>query len=111
MKKLFIPLFWIFFCLNSGATTYYVATTGNDSNKGTDKYSPLLTINTAIGKISAGDRIIVAGGMYYFSSTLYISVSGTQKDSCFLMSSPGERAILDFSGNPKGKAGIDLSGI
>lgn len=110
MKKIIIFLLWIIFCSNSGATTYFVATNGNDSNNGTNKNSPLLTVAKAISLVSAGDHVQVRGGIYYFSSTISISISGTQTDSCFLFSYPGERAILDFSGNAKGMAGINLSG-
>lgn len=48
--------------------TYYVATTGNDSNAGTEA-SPKLTINGAIAVHSPGDTIRVAAGTYSGSIT------------------------------------------
>jgi Zn-dependent metalloprotease len=45
-------------------TTYYVATTGNDSNSCTAPASPCATINGAIGKAADGDTIKVAVGTY-----------------------------------------------
>jgi Zn-dependent metalloprotease len=46
------------------ATTWYVATTGNDSNSCTATGSPCATINGAIAKAAAGDIINVAIGTY-----------------------------------------------
>jgi Zn-dependent metalloprotease len=49
--------------------TWYVATTGNDSNSCLSAGSPCATINGAIGKASAGDVIRVAVGTYAGTST------------------------------------------
>jgi hypothetical protein len=46
-----------------GATTYYVAKTGNDGNPGTEG-SPLLTIQAGVNRASAGDVIMVLAGTY-----------------------------------------------
>ena len=45
------------------ATTYYVATTGSDTNAGTIS-APFRTINQAQGPATAGDTIDVRGGIY-----------------------------------------------
>ena len=45
------------------ATTYYVATTGNDSNPGTE-HSPFRNINHGVTKLSAGDTLYVKSGTY-----------------------------------------------
>ena len=44
-------------------TTYYVATGGSDSNKGTAD-APWRTIQRSLSKLSPGDTLIVKGGMY-----------------------------------------------
>jgi hypothetical protein len=50
---------------NAQATTYYVATTGNDSNPGTQA-QPLRTIEKAVEQVAAnGDTVLVADGTYY----------------------------------------------
>jgi parallel beta-helix repeat protein len=46
------------------AATYYVATTGNDSNAGTTLTAPLKTISKAVSKVVAGDTVYVRGGTY-----------------------------------------------
>ncbi|HET9906171.1 MAG TPA: choice-of-anchor Q domain-containing protein, partial [Anaerolineales bacterium] len=46
------------------ATTWYVATTGNDANSCSTTGSPCGTINGAIGKAANGDTIKVATGTY-----------------------------------------------
>jgi hypothetical protein len=47
----------------SWATTYYVATTGNDSNSGTQS-APFKTINKAAKVVQAGDTVRVLLGQY-----------------------------------------------
>lgn len=49
-------------CAN-GATTYYVATTGSDSNTGTEA-SPFRTLAKAVASVSPGDLIRVRAGTY-----------------------------------------------
>ena len=44
--------------------TYYVATTGSDSNGGTSWDDALLTIDAAVNKCGAGDKILIAQGTY-----------------------------------------------
>lgn len=56
---------------SSSATTYYVSTSGSDSNLGTAA-SPYLTISKALGQ-SGVTRVNVAGGTYSTSSTLSTS--------------------------------------
>jgi hypothetical protein len=47
----------------SGAI-YYVATSGNDGNVGTDPGRPLKTIQAAANKVTPGDTVLVADGVY-----------------------------------------------
>lgn len=46
------------------ATTYYVSTTGSDSNVGTSPVLPFRTIQQAAGLMHAGDTCIIRGGTY-----------------------------------------------
>ena len=61
----------------SNGNTYYVATTGNDSNLGTEA-SPLRTIQKAADTVSAGDTVLIKAGTYY--EQVYIKVSGTAEN-------------------------------
>ena len=61
-----LPLCALFFFIGAvtvQATTYYVATTGSDSNSGTSG-SPFLTIQRCIDTVAAGDTCTVADGTY-----------------------------------------------
>jgi Zn-dependent metalloprotease len=59
------------------AATWYVATTGNNSNTCTSAGSPCLTINVAIGKpaVAAGDIIKVATGTYTGTGTEVVLIN------------------------------------
>ena len=62
----------------SGGTTYYVATSGSDSNTGSQA-QPFLTIQRAANLVNPGDTVVVADGIYTGSSpVLSISRSGTR---------------------------------
>ena len=43
-------------------TSYFVGTTGNDSNPGTTRTNALRTIQSAVTKVGPGDSIIVLAG-------------------------------------------------
>jgi len=55
-------------------STYYVATTGNDANPGTQA-QPWKTVQNAAKSVAAGDTVIIASGAYKENVT--ISTSGT----------------------------------
>src|SRR5262245_17224871 len=57
------------------ATTWYVATTGNDSNSCSATGSPCLTINGAIGKATNGDTIKIAVGTYTGTGTEVVLIN------------------------------------
>src|SRR4028118_1079686 len=84
------------------ATSYYVATNGNDSNPGTEDL-PFATLRKAVEKVSGGDTVNVRGGTYYLDRGLWIGKekSGTASARTVFQSYPGEKAILDGSNLPK----------
>lgn len=71
MKKLFLPILSVvlacFLSLYSGsfahAATFYVASTGNDSNPGSSAL-PWATLQHAVNAARAGDTVIVRPGVY-----------------------------------------------
>lgn len=73
------------------AATYYVATTGNDSNPGTES-SPWKTLKKAGDKAVAGDTVLIKGGVYKAplfpknsgASANYISFKGVQGSSVII---------------------------
>ncbi len=60
---------------NLSGNTYYVSTSGSDSNPGTQSL-PWRTIGKAGNSVSAGDTLYIRGGVYKEAMTL--SRSGTQ---------------------------------
>lgn len=88
-------------CQLASGATYYVSTTGNNGNVGSEA-SPWLTISNAVrtDKISAGDTVLVRGGTYQekgFTVTSSQFPSGTGAGSeTTLKNYPGEIPILKF---------------
>jgi hypothetical protein len=93
----FASLFALFACV-SGAfgqvnSTFYVATTGNDSNAGTQA-SPWRTVQHAADAARAGSTVNVRGGVY--EELVSINASGNASNGFITFRSyPGETAILD----------------
>ena len=59
----------------SWATTYYVSTSGSDSNNGTGTSTPFLTIQNSLNHVSAGDTVNIMAGTY--NEALALQNSGT----------------------------------
>ena len=59
----------------AAAATWYVAPWGSDGNSCSDPAQPCATINSAIGKASAGDTIEVAVGIYTSSGDPVVLVN------------------------------------
>jgi hypothetical protein len=77
----------------ASGTTYYVSTSGSDSNPGTFS-KPWKTIQHAADSVSAGDTVYVRGGVY--NELVSITVSGSASAGFITFSSyPGELAIVD----------------
>ncbi len=83
------------------ADDIHVATTGNDSNEGTET-APLLTIHKAMERVKAGDRILVHEGTYTISERIKLPELPTNPDKrCELRAWPDEAAgkvVIDGSG-------------
>jgi hypothetical protein len=81
----------------ASAATYYVATTGSDSNPGTEAL-PLRTIAFAYGKTNPGDTVIVKPGTYTEYKPGYgilLDRSGTAAAPITLKSQIKWQAVLD----------------
>ncbi|MGA8274313.1 MAG: right-handed parallel beta-helix repeat-containing protein [Candidatus Sulfotelmatobacter sp.] len=92
------PILFVLFVCGSGAfgqqnSSFYVSTTGNDSNPGTQT-APWRTVQHAADTVWAGSTVNVRGGIY--SELVSINASGNASDGFITFRSyPGETAILD----------------
>lgn len=106
MKKILLILYVIIpYIVN--ASTYYVSTTGNDSNTGTIT-SPWLTWHKGFNSLIAGDSLIIRGGIYQSSGMnsgnpyfgycgVYVSGHhGTSVNLITVTNYPGETPVLDM---------------
>jgi parallel beta-helix repeat protein len=78
------------------AATYYVATTGNDSNAGTQG-APFRTIRKGISVIGAGDTLYIRGGSYpesINSATQTIPVGSSWSNAPLISAYPSETVTL-----------------
>ena len=85
------------------ATTYYVATTGNDGNPGTIG-SPFLTWEHLASVLVAGDIAYIRGGTYTSGSAAgddicvdWSGLNGTITDTIKIYNYPGEVPVMDLS--------------
>jgi len=77
------------------AATYYVATTGNNSNPGTED-RPWRTIGKAVNTMVAGDITYVRGGTYNTETGIRFRRSGTAAAPIKLLNYPGESPVIDW---------------
>jgi Fibronectin type III domain len=82
-----------FFSTGASATSYYVATNGNDGYSGTID-SPWRHVKYALSKLHAGDTLYLRSGTYYETSTT-VGLKGTPSAWITVQSYPGERAVID----------------
>lgn len=78
----------------SGAT-YYVSTTGSDSNNGSYT-APWLTIQHAANTVTTGATVFVEGGTY--NESVNFPNSGTSANPIVFASYPGQTATIDGTG-------------
>ena len=102
---LFALLVWVCPAIGQTSTSYYVSTTGNDSNSGTQA-APWRTVQHAADTARAGSTVNVRGGTY--EELVSINASGNASDGFItLRSYPGEIAILDAAHlTPSGRQAI-----
>jgi parallel beta-helix repeat protein len=81
--------------LPSEAATYHVAPAGSNENPGTSS-RPFRTITWGAEVMDAGDELIVHGGTYYESVTIWAK-RGRQKARIAIRAAKGEKAIIDGS--------------
>lgn len=96
MRKLLIILFILVGGLLN-ATTYYVATTGNNGNPGTIS-QPWATFQYAFTYgLVAGDTVYFRGGTYYVTSAQAntAGLDGTEANPICFFAYPGETPIVD----------------
>jgi hypothetical protein len=81
------------------ANTYYVATTGSDSNPGSQA-SPLQHIQAGINRAASGETVYVADGTYSGSGNTLLSV----QDKNITLASLGgaSKCIIECTGAPRG---------
>ena len=75
-------------------TTYYVSTSGNNSNIGTSS-TPLKSIQEAIDRANAGDTILVKAGAY--NSVRFDNKNGTKSQPITLAAAPGDEGKVYIS--------------
>jgi hypothetical protein len=75
----------------STGTTFYISTSGSDSNPGTQS-QPWRTIGKALKTLNAGQRALVRAGTY--NEKVEFSRSGTASAPITLAAYPGERPVI-----------------
>src|ERR1043165_8800744 len=99
MKKIFLGLgFATLLVGRLHATTYWVATNGDDANPGTSN-SPFATPYRAAtnSALAAGDTIYVRGGVYSMNLQLKLGKNGTAASRLTFSAYPGEKPVFDFT--------------
>jgi len=101
MKKLtFMLCCLLASVMTTSANDIHVATTGSDSNDGSES-APLLTIHKAIELVQPGDRILIHEGTYYITERIKIPELTTNPDlRCEMRAWPEEavgKVIIDGS--------------
>lgn len=97
---------------NAATTTYYVSTSGNDSNNGQSKDKPFKTIDKALDKAKAGTTIYLMGGTYKSSSTFKLKENGSSSSPIKILNYNDQKPVIDFSGQPYADSsrGFQISG-
>ena len=108
LKRILYSFIWLMVTLPSSATVYYASPTGTDAT-GTSKASPG-SITAMIGKLKAGDQLILLDGQYNLKSLIKITQSGTVDQYISIAADDGAKPILDFHEAPNKQNAIQLTG-
>ena len=81
----------LFLCQTARSTTYYVATTGSNSNPGS-QLLPWLTIQYAANSVSAGDTVIVLSGIY--NERVHLNNLGAPGQKIVYMAKPARTVYM-----------------
>jgi hypothetical protein len=81
--------------------TYYVSTTGSDSNGGSIA-SPFGSLQHAHDLAQPGDTIYLRGGVYRLTEGINLTNDGTSSNPITVANYPGEAPVLDGSGMSSG---------
>jgi len=87
------------------AGTYYVATTGNNSNPGTE-VEPWLTIQKAANTLNAGDTVLIRQGTY--SERVSMNRSGLPGAPITFANYPGEEPTIDAATTSWGEGAFKI---
>ena len=100
LRRMGATMLMAFAMMSASATDIHVATTGSDTNAGTEG-APLQTIQKALELVKAGDRILIHEGTYYITKRLKIPELPTTPDMrCEMRSWPDDavgKVIIDGS--------------
>ena len=93
------------------AQPWYVSATGSDSGSGT-ALNPFRTIEKAVTVVQPGQTIFIKGGTYNLVTPISLTKNGTETAPISMFANPGERPVLNFSGQPLdgSNRGIRLTG-
>lgn len=92
---------------NAQSATYYVATTGNNTNDGSEA-SPWLTVKKAIDTMVAGDTTYIRAGTYTETAELRFTRTGTSSAPIKLLAYPGEAPEIRFANRTSGSSRISI---
>lgn len=117
MKKIILTIlltfFYVFFATSVSAATYYISTTGNDINSGTQT-SPWRTIQKAANTLNSNDIAIVSAGTY--DETVAVSRSGIVFQTNGVVTMKGfyitgnNTTVTEFIVNDSPGYGVELRG-
>jgi hypothetical protein len=80
----------------AAGTTYYVSTTGNNSNNGTSTGTAWRNVNYAAAQAQAGDTVIILAGTY--NERVQVQNSGTAGNPITFKANPGATVTIDGTG-------------
>jgi hypothetical protein len=89
----FCALLFFIEALSAYPATFYVATTGSDSNPGTVS-QPFHTIARGVNSLNPGDTLFLRGGTYNEAINMTTKTNGSAGNFYTVSGYPGERVIL-----------------